>query len=358
MSVETPDRLLLRRLPLPARLVLSAFLISVGIGYVSALVQLHFQHAKPGNAVPTPEDAARIYHGVEGARPISQIERLLEADPSLEFSGTGQMRTAFSSKSKGWEAAVANRMQKDEIDEKKAEELLTTERDVQRQSMLAWIRAGAKKSEWEKNAFVLPPEIDTKHLPAQYMIKEGNKTAVKIQLLFENRCSTCHNPKGEASEFPLVNFEKDIRPRVTPEAGAGNGAMSLTKLAQTTHVHLLGFSMLYGMTGLILAFSSYPCWLKVILCPLPLVAQVIDISCWWLARIDPMFAHVIMITGGIVALSLVSQIILSLLDMYQAMGKVVVLLMLGIGGAGMTYGYFKVVVPYLEKEAVPNGVQK
>ena len=55
---ETPPDITLRNLPLAARIVLSAFLISVGIGYTSALVQLHFQHAKPGELMPTKEDAA------------------------------------------------------------------------------------------------------------------------------------------------------------------------------------------------------------------------------------------------------------------------------------------------------------
>ena len=43
-----PERLTLRALPLAARLVLAVFLIAVGLGYGSALVQLHFQHASPG----------------------------------------------------------------------------------------------------------------------------------------------------------------------------------------------------------------------------------------------------------------------------------------------------------------------
>src|SRR5437870_3490109 len=45
---ETTRRLTLREAPLPVRLVLSLFLISTGIGYFSALVQLHFQHARSG----------------------------------------------------------------------------------------------------------------------------------------------------------------------------------------------------------------------------------------------------------------------------------------------------------------------
>jgi hypothetical protein len=119
MSVETPDRFSLRRLPLPARLVLSAFLLSVGIGYVSALVQLHFKHAKPGEMLPTPKDAERLYHGeirqpqkkengaVKAPPAVpSKIEQLIDADEKGKFQGTGQMRTAFTIESKDWENAL------------------------------------------------------------------------------------------------------------------------------------------------------------------------------------------------------------------------------------------------------------
>src|SRR6516162_560596 len=65
----TPARLRLRDLPLSARLVLSAFLISVGCGYFAALVQLHFQHASPGNAMPTRDDVVRVFYGPTGEKP-------------------------------------------------------------------------------------------------------------------------------------------------------------------------------------------------------------------------------------------------------------------------------------------------
>ena len=46
---STPERWTISDLNLSARITLAVFLISVGIGYVSALVNLHFQEASPGN---------------------------------------------------------------------------------------------------------------------------------------------------------------------------------------------------------------------------------------------------------------------------------------------------------------------
>src|SRR5205807_2603605 len=60
---DPSHRFVLRDLPLDARLVLAAFLFSVGIGYFSALVQLHFQAASPGQILPGPKESGAIYHG-------------------------------------------------------------------------------------------------------------------------------------------------------------------------------------------------------------------------------------------------------------------------------------------------------
>src|SRR5262249_61091595 len=97
-----------------------------------------------------------------------------------------------------------------------------------------------------------------KYLPA----RADAGPAVKIKTLFEVRCTHCHNTgTAEAGQYPLENYDQ-IKPYTVVKTSS---AMSLTKLAQTTHVHLLGFSMLYGITALILAFTTLPPFL-----PLPL----------------------------------------------------------------------------------------
>src|SRR5262245_10225342 len=104
MSNPSPFRLTLRDLPFSARLALAVFLASVGLGYLSALVNLHFAEASPGEALPTKDDVTRAYARTDG---VSQLERLLEAHPSLPFNGTGSMRSAFTRrKVGGWKTLV------------------------------------------------------------------------------------------------------------------------------------------------------------------------------------------------------------------------------------------------------------
>jgi len=58
-----------------AALVIAAFLMSVGLGYASAMVQLHFQHASPGNPLPSADDVVRHFHG--DPDPKARVRRLV-----------------------------------------------------------------------------------------------------------------------------------------------------------------------------------------------------------------------------------------------------------------------------------------
>ena len=87
--------------------------------------------------------------------------------------------------------------------------------------------------------------------------------------------------------------------------------------------------------------------MRCVLSPLVLIAQVIDVACWWLARLEPpagpYFALAIMGTGAVVGLGLVLQIMLSLLNMYGRKGKLV-LVLLFLAGAGLFgLAYVKVI---------------
>src|SRR5262249_7924500 len=148
------------------------------------------------------------------------------------------------------------------------------------------------------------------------------KRFLKIRSLFEDRCITCHAGDGRnnnAKLYPLDEMDK-LKPYLVVKT---SGGMSLTRLAQTTHVHLLGFSMLYGLTVLIFSFTSYPAVLRYTIAPLALLSQLVEISCWWLSRVNNVFSDVLMVSGAIVAVALMCQVIGSLFDMYHVRGKLI-----------------------------------
>jgi hypothetical protein len=374
MTNPTPPRTLsLHDLPLAARLTLALFLVSVGLGYFSALINLHFQSASPGEALPTAADAVAGYSGKAG---MSQLERLLTAHPSLPFNGQGSMQSAFTRRRIGpgafkravqAKAKVLNKTRATKLDPGKPADRSELERAVQedlhgeRHALIAWVRAGANKDAYENDSFPLPDALANHPISAEFEETDNKQRIAKIKSIFDARCVRCHSESvgGAASRFPLDTYEQ-IEVYTTQEASTGK---SLSELALTTHVHLLGFSMLYGLTGLVLAFSSYPWFLRAVLCPLPLLAQVVDISFWWLARLaepyGPLFAKAIVVSGAVVGASLFLHIVLGLADLFGKgrLAKLVLVLLLCAAAAGTGFVVKqRVIDPYLAQEKPPAAV--
>lgn len=352
MQVST-RRFVLRNLSLPTRLALAAFLVSVGIGYGAALVQLHFQHASPGKLLPDGEDAASIFHGRNG---MSQLERLLSFDEGKPFNGSGTMRQAFTTRSTGWKSAISRRAKEKKLTLPQAEAELRRERDGERLALLEWAKKGGSKQAFEENSFA-PSAFLARHPQSEAFVDQSSDGAsrVKIASIFEARCVRCHQESagGAAAQIPLESWEQ-IHAFCDVQTAAGG--VSVKKLTQSTHAHLLGFAMLYGLTGLMVTLTSYPGWLRGVLGVLPLLAQVVDISFWWLGRLDPMFAQAIVVTGGIVATGLLAQIVLSLFDLFGKAGKIALVLLILCASVGACVVKVQVIDPFLTQEALSGSV--
>jgi hypothetical protein len=331
----------LRHLPLPARLVLTAFLISVGCGYFSALVQLHFQHASPGKALPDRNDVVRRFYGqLPGDKPESKIQHLLNGDENLPFNGGGQMKAAFFGKSGGWNnevkkrarKAVGRRTEPNDEQLRQAEEDMRKERDTERLALLEWVEKGADKDAYDNDSFCVSDKLVGAPVDDKFVgdpPDNGGKT-IKVKTILEDRCVKCHAVGGQVEKIPLETYEQVHKYTKVEEAQP----ISKEQLIQSTHVHLLSFSMLYLLTGVIFAFTSFPAVVRIVIAPLPLVAQLVDVGCWWLTRFDPRFADGIIISGGVVAAGLTLHIVLGLFSMYGRLGRVALLLLLLAAGFG------------------------
>ncbi|MBJ7431824.1 MAG: hypothetical protein JHC56_10855 [Gemmataceae bacterium] len=240
----------------------------------------------------------------------------------------------------------------------KVENLVYQDIDGERIALLAWIKDGFKKEYYENSqqqGYPLVGKLESLQisLPMVHTTEDGSQRFANIEGIIESRCMRCHdvNAGGSAANFPLNTFE-DFADYCSPEKSS---AKSLEKLALSSHVHLLGFAMLYGITGFCLAMTGFPNYLKVIIAPSALIIQVIEISCWWFARMDapmgPIFASAIPVLGGMVALGLLSQILLSLWDMFEIGGRKVVIILLVVGAIFGGIIGVKVVLPFLKEEA-------
>jgi hypothetical protein len=382
---SNPARYTLRDLPLSARLVVSAFLISVGIGYLWAMAQIHFKHASPGHPMPTTEDLVTRFSGVpwppepkpepdpdpkregEIARADAigvkvdgvKVKKVLETrcvvchskggekeevplgtyDDLAKFLAKtpehpkGQLHTVLTGSRKSWskKSMVQAFFEKSEdwddlMPQKRKEQ--EPAREAERLALVAWVEAGAPRAQYEADAFPLPPDFGARQLPAGLMTKASPLDPAAA---------------GRAEPKPADKWKEAKRRQLSVDA-----------LTQSTHAHLLTFAVLWAATGFIFAFTTYPGVLRASLAPLVLVAQVADVACWWLARLEPpagpYFALAIMATGTIVGVGLAAQIVLSLWNMYGAKGKLVLTLLFAIGAGSFGLTYVKVIEPQLQAE--------
>jgi len=380
------EQFTLRQLPLPAKLVVTVFLMAVGLGYLWAMMQLHFKHASKGNVLPGVDDVVERFSGqaapwnkveaaeiapqeekkadplaapakmVAGAKIKSiinercvrchekdgdpgepllhehkEIAKLLGDPPNAcklhkvivkeDESGWGKdnMTPAFTLKSldengDDWKAQKKARPEAE----------LRQERETERLALLQWVLAGAPEELYEKDAFPLPDELAKRPITTRF--------------------------KTQAAELPKVD-SNSVPPKKKKNPKARQ--LSIESLTQSTHAHLLTFAILWAGTGMVFAFTSYPCWMRIGIAPVVLIAQVADIGCWWLARlpdVGPYFAVAIMGTGAVVGLGLTAQIILSLFNMYGCKGKVVLCLLMLAGAAGGGLVYTKFIAPEIAAE--------
>ena len=289
----------LRDLPLPAKLVVTVFLMSVGLGYCWAMMQLHFQQASKGNLLPgitdvverfsgqrapwekddSPEkkpadnnnaaannvpapkqpklvDAAKIKsiinarcagcHGDGGEKaeiPLEKwddVKKLLEPSPEKskmhkviakdneDSFNKDNMTQAFTLKS------MVKLGKDDDIDwkemlkkHKEMEAQLRPERETERLILVSWLESGAPEESYEKDAFPLPEALRNRKLNAEF---------------------------GGVKAPELVKEEKVVQKK---KRNPKDRQLSVESLTQSTHAHLLTFSILWAATGLVFAFTSY-----------------------------------------------------------------------------------------------------
>jgi hypothetical protein len=243
-------------------------------------------------------DIARLFNPT----PLTgKMHKVLTGPPNKW--GKDSMVKAFFEKSGDWKSATKNRPEAE----------VRKEREMEQRALIAWLEAGAPRDDYDTNEFLVPPERIV----------------------------------GPMTRGMLVGHPDPEKAR------RGVNQIDVDSLVQSTHAHLLTFAVLWALTGIVFAFTSYSLWLRCIVAPAVLVAQVADVLCWWLARLPetgPYFAIAILGTGALVGLGVTLQIMLGLFNMYGGKGKVVLLVICLLGAAGLGSVYFKYVAPELAAE--------
>ncbi len=141
--------------------------------------------------------------------------------------------------------------------------------------------------------------------------KEKAYTTQGIRQIVENRCISCHSA---ASGMPVPDFTEfeNFAERAKTDTGA-----SFSSLARISHIHLFGIAFIFMFVGVIFSLATgVPKVLKSIVIVMPYIFLFIDISAWWLTKINPHFAYFVIVGGGAMALSFAYMWLVSIYEMW------------------------------------------
>ena len=150
-----------------------------------------------------------------------------------------------------------------------------------RLAMIKWMRAGAPESEWETT----------------------------IKPLVIEHCDACH-----ANIPGLSNIaDKDVMMKMA----AVDDGVSIASLTRVSHIHLFGIAFIFFFVGWIFTFASgYSAWVKSALIATPFAFLIVDIVSWWLTKLEPGFAWLVIIGGFGYSLASTVMIFSSLYQMW------------------------------------------
>ena len=131
-----------------------------------------------------------------------------------------------------------------------------------------------------------------------------------IEKIIETRCVICHNK--EASGIPSFTEFEGLTPYTAQDTGA-----TFESLTRVSHVHMFGISFIFMFVGLIFSFAeTTTTQYKCIAIGMPYMFLIADIMSWWLTKIHPMFAWLVIFAGMGMGISFMFMWVTSILEMW------------------------------------------
>jgi len=131
-----------------------------------------------------------------------------------------------------------------------------------------------------------------------------------IDKIIESRCVMCHNK--EASGIPDFTQFEPLKALTTQDTGA-----TFASLTRISHIHLFGISFIFMFVGLIFSFAeTTTTQYKCIAIGMPYAFLIADILSWWLTKIHPMFAWLVIFAGMGMGVSFMFMWVTAILEMW------------------------------------------
>jgi len=139
--------------------------------------------------------------------------------------------------------------------------------------------------------------------------KSFNQTG--IRKIMNANCIHCHNNASGSIKPDFTKFEN-----IAKAAEIDTGA-SFSSLARVSHIHLFGIAFIFMFVGLIFSLAAgVPKYLKASVIVTPYIFLILDITSWWLTKLNPNFAWLVIIGGSAMALSFAFMWTVSMYEMW------------------------------------------
>lgn len=150
-------------------------------------------------------------------------------------------------------------------------------------TMIKWARDGSPEALWEPT---IKPIVDAK-------------------------CAMCHSGMHMSS---LPNLTSYSAMKKVTYIDQGSSIGSLTRVS---HVHLFGIAFIFFFIGFIFSLAvGFKRWLKSLIIFVPFAFLILDIASWWLTKINPGFAYLVIIGGFGYTLAATVMLFTSLYQMW------------------------------------------
>ncbi len=222
------------------KLLDTMFLITIGVGYLFALLNLYYTHqgrdGEPGLSV---KDVTLAYYGSHN-------------QTRLGAAINGPMAPNLPN------AAAKT-------------------------TILDWIQHGATKEEFE----------------------------AKVNPILQNNCVMCHSVESGISGIPHFDSYEHVFELTATDTGA-----TIPALVRVSHIHLFGIAFILFLIGRIFILCELPVMFKRILVAAPFAFLLLDISSWFITKIIPDFAYVVVGAGAVVGITFGMQLVISIYQMW------------------------------------------
>ena len=147
----------------------------------------------------------------------------------------------------------------------------------------------------------------------QWAREGGGEVSYKLEIkpIVDKYCVLCHN---EAAGGSIPDFSKFENLQKTTESNQGATFASLTRVS---HIHLFGISFIFMFVGIIFSFSTgVPRKFKYAAIVMPYLFLLIDIASWWLTKLNPHFALLVIFAGSGLGISFAFMWTVSMYQMW------------------------------------------